>query len=543
MAGHGGVVMTATALRPLWPLGLLAAAAIFALLITTMLLGAQIESEACGGSEAGFVEPSKAALADIPGNYLGLYISAAAEYELGPDGWSYLAAIGWRETNDGRLQAEGVTSGSNFAGAAGPMQIGIGGAAGDTWATYGVDGDQDGKKDVYDPADAIPAAARIVQAGGAPGDWSAAIFSYNHAGWYVQEVMSKAASYRSAAQEQPLETVADEQPLAVTAGGELTPETFAQDLLIMLRIQPAGQAVQDLVAWEQQEGGNWENAAKYNPLNSGQPEPGSHGGNPGMPTNIQSYASWESGVQATYDNLTGQLAAEYGYTKIVEALRQGAPLTEFQQVVVTSSWGTANFTATGQGYQGSSAAGGTTEGGEACIGTTPLTGPTTPGTVAKIDPQTGVASIPQNAPPAVQKLIAAGNEIITKPYPEPEDTHYGSPPGNVDGALWPAYDCSAATAFVLFHAGLLGTAPTSNYVSGDFDSWGDAGPGQWITTYSNSGHVFIAVAGIVLNTAWYAPVQPTSPSTGPRWQPLSTVGEQQEGDAYGGFTARHPPGY
>jgi hypothetical protein len=528
--------MAATALRPLWPLGLLAASAIFVLLMTTMLLGAQIESEACGGgAEGGFVEPSATALADIPGNYLKLYVSAAAEYELGPEGWSYLAAIGWRETNDGRYQAEGVTSGANSAGAAGPMGIGIGGAAGDTWASYGVDGDHDGKKDVYDPADAIPAAAHILKAAGAPGDWPAAIFSYNHASWYVEEVTSKAATYRRAAQEQPQSVdVAD-------TGAELTPVSFAEALLTMLRIQPTGQAVLDVVAWEEAEGGNWKNAAKYNPLNTSQPEPGSHGGNPGMPAFIQSYTSWRSGIQATYDNLTGQLAAQYGYDAIVEDLRQGASLQQFEQAVLASSWGTVKFTGTGQNYEPEG--GPATEEAEACPASGPVTGPTIPGTVAKIDPHTGVASIPQNAPPAVQHLIAAGNEIITKPYPEPEDTHYGSPPGNVGGPLWPAYDCSAATAFVLFHAGLLGTAPTSNWVSGDFDSWGEPGPGQWITTYSNAGHVFIEVAGIVLNTAWYAPVEPTTPSTGPRWQPLSTVAEQQEGDAYGGFTARHPKGY
>ena len=70
-----------------------------------------------------------------------------------------LAAIGKVETNHGRLQAPGVTSGANFAGAAGPMQIGIGGKAGNTFGAYAVDGDGDGISNVYNPADAIFTAA------------------------------------------------------------------------------------------------------------------------------------------------------------------------------------------------------------------------------------------------------------------------------------------------------------------------------------------------------------------------------------------------
>ena len=78
------------------------------------------------------------------------------------------------------------------------MQFGIGagnhgcGDAGNAWATYGVDGDGDGRRDVYDPADAIPAAARYLRAAGAPGDYRRAIFAYNHADWYVAEVLATA---------------------------------------------------------------------------------------------------------------------------------------------------------------------------------------------------------------------------------------------------------------------------------------------------------------------------------------------------------------
>ena len=67
------------------------------------------------------------------------------------------------------------------------MQLGIGagnhgcGDAGNAWATYGTDGNGDGRRDVYDPADAIPAAGGYLRAAGAPGDYRAALFAYNHA--------------------------------------------------------------------------------------------------------------------------------------------------------------------------------------------------------------------------------------------------------------------------------------------------------------------------------------------------------------------------
>ena len=91
----------------------------------------------------------------------------------------------------------GVHSGTNAFGAAGPMQFGVGGAAGNTWGGapvhpasqqtggYGIDGDHDGIVDVYDPGDAIPSAARFLQAHGAPGSIQAALFAYNHSSAYV----------------------------------------------------------------------------------------------------------------------------------------------------------------------------------------------------------------------------------------------------------------------------------------------------------------------------------------------------------------------
>ena len=124
------------------------------------------------------------------------------EFELEADGWSYLAAIGKIESDHGRSTAPGVHSGQNSHGCcAGPMQIHNGfGSGGGTWGAYKVDGDGDGRLDIYDADDAVATAAHYLRAAGAPGDWRAALFAYNHAGWYVDQVLEQAAEYRRAAE-------------------------------------------------------------------------------------------------------------------------------------------------------------------------------------------------------------------------------------------------------------------------------------------------------------------------------------------------------
>src|SRR5262249_43462944 len=109
--------------------------------------------------------------------------------------WTVLAGIGKVECDHGRdpdpsCSREGSV---NAAGAGGPMQF-----LASTWATYGVDGDGDRRVDRWDAADAIFSAAKYLSASGAPEDYRAAIFAYNHANWYVKQVESWAAKYRAA---------------------------------------------------------------------------------------------------------------------------------------------------------------------------------------------------------------------------------------------------------------------------------------------------------------------------------------------------------
>ncbi len=140
----------------------------------------------------------------------------------------------------------------------------------------------------------------------------------------------------------------------------------------------------------------------------------------------------------------------------------------------------------------------------------------------------GVAYAPSYAPPAVKRAIWAGDQIHTKPYIA---VHYASL-----AHLWPGYDCSGSVSYVLFKGGLLSQSPD---VSGDFESYGLRGPGQWITVWGSAGHTFIELAGIVFDTAQYASVAPAG--SGPRWQPASIISAQlQDGNAW---SERHPAGF
>jgi hypothetical protein len=139
----------------------------------------------------GQARASAAARADIPPRYLRLYQRAARTCPGLP--WGVLAAVGKLESDHGRSRLPGVRSGWNQAGAAGPMQFGIGrGAAGNAWARYGRGGN------VYDPRDAIPAAARYLCAAGARGgrDVRGALYAYNHSHAYVAGVLAVARRYQ-----------------------------------------------------------------------------------------------------------------------------------------------------------------------------------------------------------------------------------------------------------------------------------------------------------------------------------------------------------
>jgi len=176
---------------------------LFALALTVLLplLAVMLALSAVSASQAqcaGGLAEAGGPVGGVPTADIPIFQGAAAEFALGDRGPSILAAINYIESTFDTSALPGVHSGTNRAGAAGPMQIGIGGTAGDTWDTIKVNAraDPPGQPpNVYDEADAVYSAAHYLQASGAPGDWPGATFTYNHSSAYVQQVLSLAAGY------------------------------------------------------------------------------------------------------------------------------------------------------------------------------------------------------------------------------------------------------------------------------------------------------------------------------------------------------------
>jgi hypothetical protein len=362
--------------------------ALLAVTLVIVILAIGGSGGSCGGGSG--------PVGGVPANLVALYEGADATYQLGPQGAAVLAAINFVETGFGHNLS------TSTAGAVGWMQF-----MPATWATYRVTPTgrpaPNGPAGWNDPADAIYTAAKYLRANGAPGNWQTAIYGYNHATWYVQEVVARAQAY------------------------------YQQGVT------------------------------------------GTPGGGP------------------TFVSLGGPASATAGAS-----------------------------------CQAASGVG------------------TVPGTQAQIDPTTGAALAPANAPPQVQAMIAAGDRIIHFDYqwggghanPALSDSQTNPQPqgGQLPGQNGtPGYDCSGATSYVLWGGGfgnsILGG---STLTSGQFESVGLPGPGKWVTWYANGGHVYIEVAGIYLDTAAGAGRPPNPPSTGPRWTPA--------GSGPAGFVARHPPG-
>jgi cell wall-associated NlpC family hydrolase len=127
----------------------------------------------------------------------------------------------------------------------------------------------------------------------------------------------------------------------------------------------------------------------------------------------------------------------------------------------------------------------------------------------------GTIPIPSGVPEAVQRVIAGGNAIADFPY------IWG---GGHASFVANGYDCSGSVSYALAAGGLL----SSPLVSGDLATWGEPGPGRWITIYANAGHTFMDVDGMWFDTAG---------RSGPyasRWLVATPPLE--------GYAVRHPPG-
>jgi cell wall-associated NlpC family hydrolase len=140
-----------------------------------------------------------------------------------------------------------------------------------------------------------------------------------------------------------------------------------------------------------------------------------------------------------------------------------------------------------------------------------------PGSLARL--VGGLAAAPMSAPPAVQAMIWAGDQIVGLPY-----VFGGGHASFVSGG----YDCSGTVSFALHGAGLLAIPEDSS----EFETYSSHGEGRWVTVFSNPGHAYVDVAGLRLDTS--AADDPTN-QQGPRWRPLRRQNS--------GYTLRHPLGF
>ena len=146
----------------------------------------------------------------------------------------------------------------------------------------------------------------------------------------------------------------------------------------------------------------------------------------------------------------------------------------------------------------------------------PSSGPVVSGKGARL--RFGKAAAPKNAPVPVKRAIWAANQLRSKPY------RYG---GGHNSFKDHGYDCSGTISYVLAAAGLINTPMSST----EFRSYGERGPGRWITIYAREGHTFAVIAGLRLDTT---PFDHYTGKWAPRWYAAYRPPS--------GFDARHPIG-
>jgi hypothetical protein len=435
---------------------------------------------------------SSCAATGVPPILVPMYQRAAAAYGLGSQGPAVLAGINEVET------AFGTNLNVSSAGAVGWMQF-----MPETWDGYGVDANGDGVKDPFNPEDAIFAAASYLSANGMPADTYGAIFAYNHADWYVAEVLANAGCY------------ADEV-------GD--PSFSAADIGPRLQVLKCSAAR------------NWRGEIPHRYMQ-------------GFEDAAARYELGKRGVWALA--AIAHLESDFGRGMNRKQLRSEGPLG-----LEPSEWSAYGVDGNGDGRirhadpidsaatlarliwsRGSLSAGifthnqaewyvqevlqeaGEIEGGcksryvEWALAPLPNS-LEAPGPNAVLDGS--LARAPQSAPPAVKAAIAAANSISTTPYVW----------GGGHGSWYSyGYDCSGAVSFALYGAGLLDTPLTS----GSLESYGEPGPGKWITIYASATHAYAEIAGLRWDTVGDAE------GTGPRWHLEPPYPE--------GFVVRHPAGY
>jgi len=435
---------------------------------------------------------STCAATGVPPVLVPMFRRAAATYGLGPQGPAILAGINEVET------AFGTNLNVSSAGAVGWMQF-----MPSTWEGYGVDANGDGVKDPYNPEDAIFAAASYLSANGMPADTYGAIFAYNHADWYVSEVLANAGCY------------ADEVGgPAFTAAG-LGPQ------IEVLRCSPAP-------AWKDEIPADYlsafESAAARYELR--------RRGVWALAAVARLESNFGRGMDKRQLRREGPLGLDrmewrrYGVDGDEDGHIRRGDVADSAATLARLIWARGGIRAglfthnqaewfVQEALQEAEQMEGGCKASYVDWRVAPLaTEFETPGPSAVL--VGSLASAPQSAPPAVKAAIEAANSISTTPY------IWGGGHGS-----WyaPGYDCSGAVSFALYGAGLLDTPLTS----GALESYGEPGPGKWITIYASPTHTYAVIAGLRWDTVGDAQ------GTGPRWHTEPPYPE--------GFVVRHPVGY
>jgi Transglycosylase SLT domain len=460
--------------------------------------GEEPEGAATAPNPSGLLQipalPSSAcAAAGVPPVLIPIYQRAAAKYELGPQGPAVLAGINAVETGFG------TNLGPSSAGAVGWMQF-----MPSTWAMYGVDANGDGVKDPNNPEDAIFAAAGYLSTAGMPRDTYAAIYAYNHADWYVSEVLANAGCY------------------AHEVGGPAFTAAGLGPQIEVLRCEPAPdwkkeipddylEAFEDAAArYELGRRGVWvlaaiahlesnfgrgmsaeqletEGALGLDPTEWSKFRVDGDGDGHIRPQDIADSAATLARLIWSRGSLSAGIFTHNQAEWFVQEVLQEAEAMEGGCKVGYVDWRIAPLSSGAQ----------------------------VPGSSAVLNPN-GIASAPAEAPPAVKAAIEAANSISTTPYVW----------GGGHGSWYSyGYDCSGAVSFALYGAGLLDTPLTS----GELESYGEPGPGKWITIYASPTHTYAVIAGLRWDTVGDAH------GTGPRWHVEPPYPE--------GFVVRHPTGY
>ena len=425
----------------------------------------------------------------VPPILVPIYQRAATAYGLGPHGPAILAGINEVET------AFGTNLNVSSAGAEGWMQF-----MPSTWETWGVDANGDGVADPFNPEDAIYAAARYLNASGMPGDTYGAIYAYNHADWYVSEVLANAGCYSAIDGDgvsltpqlqvfkcNPAPAWRDEIPAAYLSAFERAAGRY--------ELGQRGVWVLAAVARLESNFGRGMDAAEMResgPLGLEQVEweryavDGNEDGKIEHASPADSAATLARLIWSRGSLRAGVFTHNQAEWYVQEVLDQADQMQGGCEVRYVN-WRVAPLPAELE-----------TAGPEATLSAN------------------GLASAPQSAPPAVKAAISAANSISTTPYiwSGGHGSWYAS-----------GYDCSGAVSFALYGAGLLDIPLTS----GQLESYGEPGPGRWITIYASPTHTYAEIAGLRWDTVGDAH------GTGPRWH--------TEPPYPAGFVVRHPAGY